>query len=41
MLGQREHVGRNGEVGQVAEVIFRLAHLIAAMAAFAKSWRRE
>src|SRR5262249_41831859 len=28
MLGQREHVRRNGEVGQVAEVILGLAHLI-------------
>src|SRR5256885_10007096 len=28
MLGQREHVGRNGEVGQVAEVVRGLAHLI-------------
>src|SRR5262249_8994683 len=28
MLGQREHVRRNGEGGQVAEVILRLAHLI-------------
>src|SRR5260370_42524245 len=28
MLGQREHVRRNGELGQVAEVIVGLAHLI-------------
>src|SRR2546429_5175485 len=28
MFGQREHVRRNGEVGQVAEVILGLAHLI-------------
>src|SRR5262249_3984268 len=28
MLGQREHVRGNGEVGQVAEVILGLAHLI-------------
>jgi hypothetical protein len=28
MLGQPEHVRRNGEVGQVAEVILGLAHLI-------------
>src|SRR5207249_11998054 len=28
MLGERKHVRRNGEVGQVAEVILGLAHLI-------------